>query len=158
MTNYDLEDFTLPDEFILKCAKDHDQAEKELYRKFIELLTTLQNLKMPAQHSKIILQKIKDARQFLVLNKNNLRDGYLIDEVGMRLYKYSTEIYDRDADKFFREYKQSLGNEIKENAEVGDVIEMIANIYKKLSKDEIAAVFKCLTHIVEIVGATTIKV
>lgn len=158
MSKYDKEDFSLPDDFIMECAKDHIKAEKELYRKFIELLTIVGNMKMPAQYSKVLLQKVKDARSFLVSYRDSLPDGYLIEKIGMRLFAFSSEIYERNPEKFFKNYKQSLGKEIKENAEVGDVIEMVGNTYKKLSEDEIAAVFKCLTHIIDIVGATTIKI
>lgn len=158
MSKYDLEDFSLPNDFIIACAKDHEKAEKELYKKLIELLNIVGSLKMPTSNSKIILQKIKDARTFLVMNKDNLRKGYLIDEIGMRLFAYSDEIYERNAKQFFENYKKSLSNEIRENAEVGDVIEMVSSVYKTLKPDEIAAVFKCLAHIVDIVGATTIHV
>jgi len=151
------EDFSLPDDFIFACAKDHVKAERELYRKLIDLLSAVSNIKMTGPNGAMLAQKIKDARRFLALNKDNMQDGFLINEIGMHLFRFSKEIYERDADNFFKNYRTILRDEISGNAEISQVIDAVSVVYKTISEEELMYIFKILTHIVDIVGASTMK-
>jgi len=149
------EDYSLSDEFIERCRQDHKLAETELHKELIELLKIAGSIRLVGTNAALLKSKISDARKMLALHRESFADGFLINNVGLELFKYAPEIYEKDADLFFESYKEKHSDAISKNKEIINVVEAISEVYKTMTNDELSVVFKVLTHIVDIVAATT---
>lgn len=151
------EDFSLPDDIIIEYSKNHQMAENALYKKLIELINLIQVIARQTNTYDRIKTEIETGRTLLAMNKDKFSAGYLIKNVGYDIFKYAEEIYDRNPEAFFKNFKVKHKAEISENSKIMDLIDLLSEVYKKLSPEEMASVFRVLTHIVDIVGATTMK-
>lgn len=151
------EDFSLPDDLVIAYSRNHALAENALYKKLIELINLIQVIARQTGTYDRIKTEIETARTTLAMNKDKFSQGFLIKNIGYELFKYSDEIYSRDPDAFFKSYHVKHKTEIAGNNKIIEMMDLVGEVYKKLSNDELVSVFRVLTHIVDIVGSTTME-
>lgn len=136
-------DLSLSEDELRKIIKNRS-FEEEIKKRVFVFLNIVSSLKIDA----IIKEKIKGVKYFLSKNADVLAADFFVDQVGVNFLKYAEEIYSKDTDILLAAV--SKDPEVKEK--FSDLLKSVLVTRGTLSPEEMVALYKVVTEIVDITG------